>query len=296
MSQLSRELQLAVAELHGAPGARRPALNGTVSPFPLESVMRIHEELRATNDGGQEGVSLEGTVANPRQEPLALDASAETVERVTAASRVERREAVEARARADRTWRATLAVVALAVLGAAAFAFRLEQVASRLTDATTRANAAEQQVAQANDVAARQLAETRTDAERQVAEARKAAEQAQIVSSVMASPDVIRFALIGTDPTVRAYAQVLLSRTRGVVVSVSRLAPAKPGSTYQIWLLTGGAPVNAGVFEPDAAGRATIAQDMPANVTRPVTGVSITLEPSGGRQSPSGPTVLTRAQ
>lgn len=112
----------------------------------------------------------------------------------------------------------------------------------------------------------------------------------------MASPDLVRFALTGTDPGARAYAQVLLSRTRGIVLSVARLPAARPGSTYQIWLLTSGAPVNVGVFEPDAAGRATIAQDVPPNVTRPVTGVSVTLEPSGGRPSPTGPTVLARAQ
>jgi hypothetical protein len=217
------------------------------------------------------------------------------VERVTAAAQAERRQVADAHARADRTWRATVAFVVIAVVGAAAFAFRFEQIAAQLTDATTRANA-EHQVSAANDAAARQLAETRTDAQRQVAEARKAAEQAQIVSSVMASPDVTRFALTGTDPAARAYAQVLFSRTRGLVLSVSRLPAPRPGSTYQIWLLTGAAPVNAGVFEPDAAGRATIAQDLPANLTRPVTGVSVTLEPSGGRPTPAGPTVLARAQ
>jgi Anti-sigma-K factor rskA, C-terminal len=299
MTQLSREVQLAVAEMHGVPGARRPALNGAVSPFPLESVMRIQEELRASNDNGHEPASLEGTVQSlspARREPLAIDASTETVERLNAASRADRREAAAASARADRTWRATIAIVAVAVVGAAAFAVRLEQVASQLTDATTRATAAERQVALASDAASRQMAETKTDAERQVAAAHKAAEQAQIVSSVMASPDLVRFALTGTDPGARAYAQVLLSRTRGLVLSVARLPAARPGSTYQIWLLTGGAPVNVGVFDPDAAGRATIAQDVPPNVTRPVTGVAITLEPSGGRPSPTGPTVLARAQ
>jgi hypothetical protein len=306
MTQLSREVQLAVAGMPGGPGTRHPALNGGVSPFPLESVMRIHDELRGSNDNGHDRMSVEGTMApavtiaslpsvsQPRREPLAIDASAETVQRVTAASHAERREVADARA--DRTWRATVAIVAIAVLGAAAFAFRLEQVASQLTDATTRATAAEHQVALASDAASRQLSETRTDAERQVAEARKAAEQAQIVSSVMASPDVIRFALTGTDAGIRAYAQVLFSRTRGFVLSVSGLPAARPGSTYQIWLLTGAAPVNVGVFEPDAAGRATIARDLPPNMTRPVTGVSVTLEPSGGRLSPAGPTVLARAQ
>ena len=101
MTQLSREVRLAVAELQDAPAARRPALNGEVSPFPLESVMRIHDELRASNDNGHDRVSLEGSVAQPRQEPLAIDASAATVERVTASSRAERREAAEARVRAE---------------------------------------------------------------------------------------------------------------------------------------------------------------------------------------------------
>ena len=309
MMQLSRDLQLAVADMHGVPAARRPALNAAVSPFPLDSVMRIHDELRGSGD--REPARLEGTVspalgmasaslppapAPPRTEPVAVDASLDRGGHPNAPSKVDARGPAGPILGADRSWRLTIAVVAIALLGAAAFAFRLEQVASRLSDAATRASAAERQVALANDAATRQMAETRTDAERQVAAARKAAEQAQIVSDVLASPDVIRFNLTGTAAAERAYAQVLLSRTRGFVLSVSRLPAARPGSAYQIWLLTGGTPVTVGVFEPDAAGRATIARDVPPNVTRPVAGVAVTLEPSGGRPNPSGPTVLARAQ
>lgn len=46
MAQLSRDLQLVVAELRSA----RPSLAATApSAFPLESVMRIHEELRESD-------------------------------------------------------------------------------------------------------------------------------------------------------------------------------------------------------------------------------------------------------
>ena len=53
MEQLSRDLQSVVAELRGA---RPQSLPGGTPAFPLESVMRIHEELRESNDTAVSGV------------------------------------------------------------------------------------------------------------------------------------------------------------------------------------------------------------------------------------------------
>jgi anti-sigma-K factor RskA len=79
------------------------------------------------------------------------------------------------------------------------------------------------------------------------------------------------------------------------VFSGSRIPPPPEGSTYQIWLATSGEPVSAGVFVPDASGRITIATDSPPTVPRPVIDVRVTIEPDGGRQAPSGETLLARA-
>ena len=89
---------------------------------------------------------------------------------------------------------------------------------------------------------------------------------------------------------------MLWSRSRGLVFSGSRLPPLPPDSTYQIWLLTNAAPISAGLFVPDAAGRYTLATDTPPLAPRPVVAVSVTIEPAGGRESPTGPALLTRAE
>jgi anti-sigma-K factor RskA len=64
---------------------------------------------------------------------------------------------------------------------------------------------------------------------------------------------------------------------------------------YQVWLLTNAEPVSAGVFVPDQAGRATLAVDNLPQIPRPVGGVAVTMEPAGGRPSPSSAAVLARA-
>jgi anti-sigma-K factor RskA len=88
---------------------------------------------------------------------------------------------------------------------------------------------------------------------------------------------------------------MLWSRSRGLVFSGSRVPAAPAGTTYQVWLLTSGEPVSAGLFVPDAAGRVMLVAVDPPKVPRAVTGVAVTLEPTGGRPAPSGPTLLARA-
>jgi hypothetical protein len=114
--------------------------------------------------------------------------------------------------------------------------------------------------------------------------------KAQVTSDVLAAPDLVRFNLTGGEGAARVSAQLLWSRSRGMVFSGSRLPAPPAGSTYQIWLLTSDSAVSAGTFAPDAAGRATAATDTPPNVPRPITGVRVTLEPTPSapeRRAPS---------
>jgi len=164
------------------------------------------------------------------------------------------------------------------------------------TIARTAAEAERQATKAANDAAEERIAATRAEASRQVVEAQQAARQAQIVTSVLAAPDVLRFNLSSVDASSRATAQVLLSRSRGLVASASRLAPATVGGVYQLWLLTNTSPVSVGVLTPDAAGRVTFVADAPANLPRPVIGATVTLESGGVHTSPTGATVLARTQ
>ena len=169
------------------------------------------------------------------------------------------------------------------------------RVDARLTEAAAKVTAAQQQAEAAAQVANQKVAATRENADRKIAEAEQTARNAQTVSDVLAAPDLVRFNVTSGATTPRAYAQMLWSRSRGLVFSGSRVPAAPAGTTYQAWLLTATEPVSAGLFVPDQAGRVMMVIQDPPRVPRPVIGVAVTLEPTGGRPAPSGPTLLARA-
>jgi hypothetical protein len=285
LHQLSRDIQSALA-----PVTARPA---PVTPFPLDGVMRIHEELRGA------ATPLEMGAASDAASPEALTDSRRLLERVDSIERelsTEKEEVRRSASAADRmlrNWRTTLAVAVAAIVVIGYFGWRLQQyVDGRLNDAAARVSAAEQQAQAIAVNASREVSASRSEAERQIAEARGAALQAQLVSTVMVAPDLIRFNLGVTDKESTATAQALWSRTSGLVLSASRLAAAPTGTTYQIWLMSYTVPIAAGQFTPDRNGRVTVAFENPAEVPRPITGVMVTIEPAGGSQTPSSTPVL----
>jgi hypothetical protein len=307
LSQLSRDLQATLIEVR-RDVTRPPAVGGAVEPFPLEGVMRIHEELR---DGGRGPAAPSGApstedVPAPRLLPAAisgLDPGGAFADRMASLERdvhAEREEVREAATRADRMrrdWRLTLAGVVVALLAAGALgAWAVKYVTARLDEAAVRAAAAERQVQTTADAAARQVATIRADADRQISEAHAAAQRAELVSSVLAAPDLARYGLFGGDPAQadRPYGQALWSRVRGFVLSASRLAPVPEGQTLQVWFLTDAGPVSVAVCVPDANGHLTLALDNPPRPPRPVNGVLVTLESGGVQAAPSSNTVLAR--
>jgi hypothetical protein len=303
LTQLSADVQAALAELRRQQHA--PALGTGATPFALDEVMRIHDELRAeTTQTGPTRPALAaapvGTapapaaeastptatpapVTSPRAaEPLALAADASTASPTASPVR-------------DRRFLfVVVGIAAVLLLGAGALV--RHGINTRLDAAAARVSAAERQATAAAAAASRQIAASRSDAERQMAETRRAAENAQIVGNVLAAPDLVRFNVVGSDPATRAYGQLLWSRSTGFVVTASRLAAAPAGSAYHIWLLTAGDAVAAGTLTPDASGRATFATDTVPDVPR-VTGVMVTLGSAAGHESsPTGAVVLARPQ
>jgi Anti-sigma-K factor rskA len=307
MTQLASELQHAVAELRSASAPRQASLPGEVSPFPLESVMRIHDELRRSDNDGDASVpqlssGSESNLPVPRV-PLQLpEAAADLPDGMKSLERASN--TGETRTRLTRalthglqlSGRTVVVLGVLGLIGASLLVFWLQRRVQQLNEAAVRVTAAERQAETATQLASQRIAETQEDAERKLGEARQTAQQAQIVSGVLAAPDLIRFNLAGGPAASRAYAQVLWSRSRGLVLSASRLPAVRQGESYQLWLMTSAGPVNAGVFAPDSAGRATLATDDSPNVPRGVLSARVTLEPSGGRPQPTGATVLIRAQ
>jgi hypothetical protein len=122
-------------------------------------------------------------------------------------------------------------------------------------------------------------------------EAQHAAERAAMMVDILAAPDLMRYALAGGPAAPTAYAQVLWSRTRGLAVTASRLAPPAQDMTYHVWIASATSTESAGVLVPDATGRASLV--VPGPLTLPRLGaIRVTLEPAGA-SAPSGAVCLT---
>ena len=298
MAQLSRDVQSAVAELRGATAPRAlPA--GDVSPFPLESVMRIHDELRRFDEVGALPPPASSTGEAPAIMPPPVQAALPPAVQPDG-SQLPDRAGTERLAETaspftglSQAWRAGLLAGAILLLAGGFLVFRLQR---QVNEASARVTVAERQAESATQLANQRIEATQQDADRKLAAARETAQQAQIVSSVLAAPDLVRLNLGGTAAASRAFAQVLWSRSRGLVFSASRLPALAQNTTYQLWLLTADGTVSAGLFTVDAEGRGTLATEKMPNVARPVINAAVTVEPSGGRPIPTGTTVLRRAQ
>ncbi len=299
LTRLSENVQTALADHRRALSV--PALpEANVTPFPLEGVMRIHEDLRS--DGPDSAPETQGALAIvPRELPdtaARLSARMESLEREVTIERQEMHDTATRAEKLGRTGRVAVYAFGLAILGAAIVGIVAQrQMNARLDEAATRVAAAERQAQAAAAAANQQIAATRADAERQIAQARQTALEAGIVGNVLASPDLVRFSLVGTERAPRAYAQVLWSRSRGLVLSASLLPATTDGAVYHIWLLSESGAASAGSVTPDSSGRASLAIENPPNLPRAVNGVSVTLESGGASPStPSAALVLVRLQ
>lgn len=272
LSDLSRTVQALVAELRVGTSTSIAPQSPTAA-WPLDRVVHLHDELRRAANGRDAGPSTAGHVR--------------LIEHAVPA---ERGESLPTIAVGRRSWY----IAGAAAVAAGLLIFGLvRRIETRLDDASSRAAAAERQAEAATERANQEMTDARQEANRQIAEARESAQRAETVSAILAAPDLVRINLTG-GAVERSFAQLLWSRMRGLVLSASRLPPAPPQMTYQLWLLTTAAPVSAGLFVPDANGRATVVVDVPPRVAGPVVGAQVTVEPSAGSQAPSNRLLLSR--
>jgi hypothetical protein len=302
MSELSRDVHAVVAGDRPRPNQQGWPASGSTA-WPLDGVMRLHEQIR--QEGGDKDpvpvTASSGTPATtsaaPAERPALPAAPPELVdrlkslERTVAEGQTELRESASKTERVTRTW--GWAAAALAA-GAALTAGLAWQSLQQARQASTRVAEVELRSQQVRDAADRDVAATREAAARELAEAREAAASAQTIGNVLAAPDLVRINLRGPETGPPMSGLLLWSRSRGLVFSGSRLPSPPVGSTYQVWLLTSGDAVSASTFLPDTAGRITIYLDTPPRVPRPVLGASVTIEPTGGSQSPSADVLLSR--
>ena len=289
MDDLSRDVHAVLDELRQQNGAtvRKPS-----SSWALEEVTRLHNEIRDGAGGGMTSSAL-ALRAAPGPAQFSGDMRRETPIEPSAG---EMRQPPAEPATSDRSEpRWFVAVPALALVLVIGTGFGLFFY-NRARLAGEQAAAAQQRAEAAADAANERSEATRRDALAQIELARSAASRAQIISDVLAAPDLLRFNLVATEEATRASAQLLFSRSRGMVFSGSRLSSPGAGRVYQIWLLTATDPVSGGTIAPDDSGRVTFATDRPPDVPRPILSVRVTLEPAPGRQTPSDQTVLSRAQ
>ena len=285
-SELTREIHGAVAELRNAAQSRARQLGGETQPpaWPLEDVTRLHSQLRDAQ-GAQVTEPPALTVApSPPQAPVEPPSPTPT----TAATPFSRVTAGEP----AKTRRVALIASAAVVLliAAGAFAWRLE---SQMRTSAAQLDETQRQLRLTTESAARQINETQVQANRAISEAQQQTARAQMLSDVLAAPDLIRFSLVGRDSLESATGQVLWSRSRGILVFSASGLPAPPQeSTYQVWLLTRTGAVSVATFDPDSGGRATVTA-MPK--VPPLVGAMVTMERKGGNVTPSGEPLLTRA-
>jgi anti-sigma-K factor RskA len=145
---------------------------------------------------------------------------------------------------------------------------RLTDVERRLDEATARAAASETQVAALQ----------------------RAATDVRTTALVIGAPDLVRVDLAGQGGS-PAKARAFWSRANGLVFTAVDLPDLPPGKVYQLWVVGGQAPVSAGIFEPDAAGRATTIVE-PGRAFPEPAAFAVTLEPAGGVPQPTGDKVL----
>jgi anti-sigma-K factor RskA len=110
-------------------------------------------------------------------------------------------------------------------------------------------------------------------------------------AKVLESDDVQMMLLGGKDPQPGARGRVFWSpRARRGILVAANLAALPADRQYELWVFLKGKPVNAGVFDVDASGRALFeSSDFPEPDAQ---NFAVTVEPRGGVPAPTGPIVL----
>ena len=115
----------------------------------------------------------------------------------------------------------------------------------------------------------------------------------RLANRIVGAPGRQTVRLAGLDAAPQAAGQTYVDAAgERAVFYASNLAPAEPGTTYQLWFIAEGRPVSAGIFDVDEEGSAVVLVEE----TAPVETIdlwAVTIEPAGGVPQPTGPMVLS---
>ena len=131
-----------------------------------------------------------------------------------------------------------------------------------------------------------------TERAREVTSLQQAIARQQELLKLLASPDTQVVALGGLEPSPAARGRMWWHREAGGFFVASGLPAAPAGKTYQLWVIAGGTPRSAGVFDVDPKGTAAL-RVQPLRGAEKVEVFAATLEPAGGLPRPSGAMYLT---
>lgn len=183
----------------------------------------------------------------------------------------------------------TIAAPVVAALAVVYGAYLHRQIAA----AGERAASAERAAAEARTAAERTVASAAGETQRAVADALALASRSSRMIEIIAAPDARRLDLLGRAAATAATGQALWSRTRGVIISATRVPPAPAGEVYQVWLNMSTGPVSLGFATPDAQGRVAATFELPPGAAGSVAGFLVSREPAGGSSAPGGLPVLS---
>jgi len=285
LNELTLELQSALADIRSR--LDRPAQpRDASSAWSLDDVTRLHGQLReGTRGAGEFPRTIDHPSPDSRQLLSAVvdseDAWRSLKDKVSPAAPPHSQVAS-----IPVKWAATVLVLGIAVVLASVFGWKMQ---GQIKAAEERQRLNDLKIQTVMNDAARQSEEIRLAGEKDRATARQMAIRAQRIADVMTAPDLIRFNMAGA---LGASGQALFSRSRGLVISGSRLTPTI-NDVHEVWLLTPTTPVKAGSLEASEDGTFTLVAQVPA-IPRRVVGVMVTREASSNSgDSPSGTAVLS---
>jgi hypothetical protein len=127
----------------------------------------------------------------------------------------------------------------------------------------------------------------------QTAENRHAEELLDLLTTPAAQHVLLTAGKTPPAPSARA----VYAASRGaLMLEASNLKPLQEGKTYELWVIpaNGSAPIPAGLFQPDAAGSATVVlPKIPEGV--PAKAFGVTIEKDQGSATPTAPIILSGA-
>lgn len=117
----------------------------------------------------------------------------------------------------------------------------------------------------------------------------------QIIANLPQSPpsNVITVSLKGTDVQPDAHGQLIADpKEQSAVLVISGLPKLEANRTYQVWLISGGGPVSAGLLSIDENGQGVVIVTSEEAISS-FKSLAISVEPDGGSPQPTGDIVVS---